>query len=382
VDLSGGAIKVAQDTRYPWDGAVKITLTPEKARNFTVNVRIPGWAREHPVPSDLYRFADKAAPQPTLKVNGRNVPITLNAGYVAITRTWNTGDVIDLNLPMPVRRIVAHEKVEADRNRVALQRGPIVYAAEWPDNPNGKVRNIVLPSDSALTAEFRSDMLNGVEVIKGRAFGLSYNEKGVVGKTEQPFMAIPYATWANRGRGQMAVWLATADSAARPTPYPTVATTSTLTHSPSTKRIANVIDGEDPRSSNDATAYFDWWPRNGCAAGAAAQTAGSGQAAGGQRPCSNGEWIEMAFAKPASVSEAQVYWFDDTGRGGVRVPKSWRLLYKDGNDWKPVEAAGEYGVARDAYNTVRFKPVTTSALRLELVMQPNVSAGVQEWKVK
>ena len=382
VDLSGGKIKVTQDTRYPWDGAVKITLTPEKARNFTVNVRIPGWAREQPVPSDLYRFADKAAPQPTIKVNGRTQTWSLTNGYVAITRTWNAGDVIDLNLPMPVRRIVAHEKVEADRNRVALQRGPIVYAAEWPDNPNGKVRNIVLPSDSALTAEFRSDMLNGVEVIKGRAFGLSYNEKGVVGKTEQPFMAIPYATWANRGRGQMAVWLATADSAARPTPHPTVATTSTLTHSPSTKRIANVIDGEDPRSSNDATAYFDWWPRNGCAAGAAAQTAGSGQAAGGQRPCSNGEWIEMAFAKPASVSEAQVYWFDDTGRGGVRVPKSWRLLYKDGNDWKPVEAAGEYGVARDAYNTVRFKPVTTSALRLELVMQPNVSAGVQEWKVK
>ena len=90
----------------------------------------------------------------------------------------------------------------------------------------------------------------------------------------------------------------------------------------------------------------------------------------------------MAFAKPASVSEAQVYWFDDTGRGGVRVPQSWRLLYKEGADWKPVEAAGEYRVARDAYNTIRFKPVTTSALRLELVMQPGVSAGVQEWKVK
>jgi len=90
----------------------------------------------------------------------------------------------------------------------------------------------------------------------------------------------------------------------------------------------------------------------------------------------------MAFAKPSSVSETQVYWFDDTGRGGVRVPKSWRLLYKEGNDWKPVEVAVDYGVARDAYSTVRFKPVTTSALRLELVMQPNVSAGVQESRVK
>ena len=90
----------------------------------------------------------------------------------------------------------------------------------------------------------------------------------------------------------------------------------------------------------------------------------------------------MAFAKPSTVSETHVYWFDDTGHGGVRVPKSWRLLYKDGDAWKPVDASGEYGVAKDRYNTVRFKPVTTSALRIELTMQPQVSAGVQEWKVR
>src|SRR4029453_1579436 len=126
-----------------------------------------------------------------------------------------------------------------------------------------------------------------------------------------------------------------------------------------------IVDGEDPRASNDSTSYFDWWPRNGCAATPpAAAREGSPASSGSpsQRPCSQGEWIEMAFAKPATVSETQIYWFDDTGRGGVRVPKSWRLLYKDGNDWKPVEAAGEFGVAKDAYNTVRFKPVMTSAL--------------------
>ena len=90
----------------------------------------------------------------------------------------------------------------------------------------------------------------------------------------------------------------------------------------------------------------------------------------------------MTFAKSATVSEVQVYWFDDTGRGGVRVPKSWRLLYKTAAGWTPVAGASEFGVARDAYNTVRFTPVTTTGLRIELVMQPNVSAGVQEWKVK
>ena len=370
VDIAGGNLKIAQTTRYPWDGAVRMVLTPDKTRTFTVNVRIPGWAREEPVPGDLYRFADKPAPQPTVKVNGHAVPLTLTNGYVAIARAWNPGDAIDLDLPMPVRRIAAHDKVTADRDRIALQRGPIVYAAEWPDNPDNRVRNIVLPDTNALTAEFRPDLLNGVEVIKGRAFGLSLDAAGKVLKAEQPFMAIPYATWANRGSGQMEVWIAKTDAAAKPKPFPTVTTSATLTNSPSSKKtIRNIIDGEEPRASNDSTSYFDWWPRNGCPAAQG-------------RPCSDGEWIEMTFAKPASVSEAQVYWFDDTGRGGVRVPKSWRLLYKDGNDWKPVEAAGEYGVARDAYNTVHFKPVTTAALRLELVMQPGVSAGVQEWKVK
>ena len=178
----------------------------------------------------------------------------------------------------------------------------------------------------------------------------------------------------------MEVWIAAADSAAKPTPAPTVANTAKITNSASTKYIYNIIADDEPRASNDGRTYFDWWPRNGCSAAA---PAGSGGSSGGQaRPCSTSEWIEMTFAKPSTVSEAQVYWFDDTGRGGVRVPKSWRLLYKNGADWKPVDAIGDYGVAKDAYNTVHFKAVTTSALRLELVMQPNVSAGVQRWKVK
>lgn len=380
IAFGAGKLKVTQQTRYPWDGNVRIALAPEKARTFTVNVRIPGWAREQPVPGDLYRFADTPAAPPTLKVNGTPVALAIADGYVAITRTWKPADAIDLTLPMPVRRIVAHDKVAADRDRVALQRGPIVYAAEWVDNPNGKVRNIVLPDANAVTAEFRADLLNGVAVVKGRAVGLSLDAKGAVQRAEQPFMAIPYATWANRGRGQMAVWLARTDAVARPTPYPTVATTSTLTHSRSSKNIRNIIDGEDPRSSNDSTSYFDWWPRNGCTATPPAGAAAAGTPQRG--PCSDGEWIEMAFMKPATVAETQVYWFDDTGRGGVRVPTSWRLLYKDGTDWKPVAASTEYGVAKDAYNIVKFKPVTTTALRLELVLQPNVSAGVQEWKVK
>jgi uncharacterized protein len=177
-------------------------------------------------------------------------------------------------------------------------------------------------------------------------------------------MAIPYATWANRGRGQMAVWLARNDTAARPTPFPTVVTTATIAVSPVPngrgKNARNIIDGEEPASSADSTAYFDWWPVQG----------------------SKNEWIELTFAKPSTVSTSEIYWFDDTGRGGVRVPASWRLLYKSGDRWVPVESAGAFGVERNAWNAVTFTPVTTPALRIELAMQAGFSAGLQEWKVK
>ena len=120
-----------------------------------------------------------------------------------------------------------------------------------------------------------------------------------------------------------------------------------------------INDGEDPRNSADSSAYFDWWPLK-----------------------SANESVEMTFPKASTVSEIQVYWFDDTGRGEVRVPATWRLLYKDGDTWKPVEATGAYGVERNQYNVVSFKPVTTGALKIELTMQQNWSAGLQEWKVK
>jgi hypothetical protein len=170
--------------------------------------------------------------------------------------------------------------------------------------------------------------------------------------------AIPYYAWANRGRGQMTVWLARTETAARPTTWPTIATTSNVTTS-GRKNPAAVNDGESPTSSDDPTSYFDWWPRRGTS-----------------------EWIEYAFAKPATVSQVEVYWFDDTGRGQVRVPASWHISYKEGDTWKPVAGTSPYGVAKDRYNVVPFAPVTTTGLRLDVQSQDGFSSGVQEWRVK
>lgn len=356
----GRTVRFIQETRYPWDGAVKMSIDPGQAADITIHVRIPGWARNEPVPTDLYRFADQSAAAATLKVNGKPVPLKLEKGYASLSRTWKKGDVIELNLPMPVRRVVANENVLADRGRVALQRGPIVYTAEWPDNPKGKVRNLMLPATERLTAEYRPGLLKGVEVVTGRAVALSYDAQGKVTKTPQPFTAIPYYAWANRGRGQMMVWLPESEAAARPDPYPTLATTARITASGRPHQSPEAIhDGETPVSSSDPSSYFDWWPK-----------------LGGE------EWVAYTFEKPATVSECQLYWFDDTGHGSVRVPASWRILYKDGEEWKPVEAAAAYGVEKDRFNKVTFKPVETTALRVEVVMQPRFSAGIQKWMVK
>ena len=343
---NGRTVKIAQETHYPWDGAVKMTITPDQIAPFRMKIRIPGWARNQPVPSDLYRYTDTARTPVTIKVNRRPVVMNLDKGYAVIDRAWRPGDVIELNLPMPIRRVIANDQVSADRGRVALERGPILYALEGADN--GKVRNLVLDRETALTAEYKPDLLKGVEVIEGRAEALSYDEQGKLLKNQQPFTAIPYYAWANRGRGQMIVWIPETEAVAKPAPF----LTPNITSTPSRRSPLTVNDGDESTS-------FDWWPKKGST-----------------------EWIEYAFDKPSTISSSDLYWFEDTGHGEVRIPASWRILYLDGDQWKPVESPSSYGVEKDKYNSVTFKPVTTSALRLEVTMQPNWSAGVEEWKVK
>lgn len=199
--LVAGYVRLAQETNYPWDGAVKISVDPDKPASFPLNVRVPGWSRNQLLDSDLYRFAAQSQEQPSITVNGQKTAVTLNKGFIRIRRTWRKGDVIELQLPMPVRRVVANPGVVDDRGRAALQRGPLVYCAEAVDN-GGHVSNLVLPLDADLRHEFRPALLGGVEVITGKATATSQS-----GDNQQDFVAIPYYAWSNRGRGEMMVWL-------------------------------------------------------------------------------------------------------------------------------------------------------------------------------
>jgi DUF1680 family protein len=213
IKIKDNVVNLVQETEYPWDGTIKITVNPEKSDNFGIHVRIPGWAQGQPVPSDLYHYLNPGDEKFVLTVNGEAVDYQLDKGYASLKRNWKKGDVIELNLPMSIRKVVAHDSVKADVGKLALEQGPIVYCAEWVDN-GGHVLNLMLPKDTKLTAEHRDDFLNGVTVLTGRGLAL-YSAGQEVQKREQDFVAIPYYAWAHRGQGEMAVWLPYEESVAK-----------------------------------------------------------------------------------------------------------------------------------------------------------------------
>jgi uncharacterized protein len=228
VNVGGASAHVTQDTEYPWDGRVTIHVDPDRPADFTLDVRIPGWSRGEAMPTDLYRFADVgnvrlkpdatsgaadvrlkpdatsgatsgahvpsgfSRTSPTLSINGKPVALTLDKGFARLHRVWRKGDVIVLDLPMPIRRVLAHDRVAEDRGRAAIQRGPIVYCLEAVDNSSAgeHIGDIRLPLDAPLAHTFKANVLGGVEVITGGHL-----------------VAVPYYAWNNRGKGEMAVWI-------------------------------------------------------------------------------------------------------------------------------------------------------------------------------
>ncbi|MEO6330309.1 MAG: glycoside hydrolase family 127 protein [Ginsengibacter sp.] len=206
ITVLGKKVSITQENNYPWDGDLKFKISPAAAFNFSLMIRIPGWARNEEMPSDLYSFKNNLNVKVPITINGQQVTYTMQNGYAMISRSWKKGDVVEVKFPMDVQRIVANEKVKNDVGRVALQRGPLVYCAEWVDN-NGKAGNLILPSDATFTSEYKAYLLNGVVVIKSNVPAILLDGEGEnITTTQQPFIAIPYYAWANRGKGEMQVW--------------------------------------------------------------------------------------------------------------------------------------------------------------------------------
>ena len=207
-------VHISQKANFPWDGKVEIIVNPETNGKFILKIRIPGWAQNEAIPGGLYKFTDQDSEPVKLKINDSPTELQLADGYAVVSRKWKSGDKIEVDFPMPVRKVVADERVKEDKDKIAFQRGPVIYCAEWPDNSSGNVLNLVIKKDAAFTTEFEPSLFDGTQVIKtyGVHLNLTSDGKAETGLRpastpgEEPVKLIPYALWNNRGAGQMRVW--------------------------------------------------------------------------------------------------------------------------------------------------------------------------------
>jgi DUF1680 family protein len=209
IPLKNAKVQLQQQTEYPWNGRIKLIVNPSSASEFPIHVRIPGWAVNEASPGTTYQYTDKNDSTVSLTLNGKAVKYRIENGYAVINNKWKKGDVISLNLPMPVRMIRATDSIKADKNKIALQRGPLIYCVEQLNDANAK-KSYIIPKDVVFRTSFNKTLLNGIVEIKANVPVIKPSADGLSIKTEHgELTAIPYYSWANRGHSQMDVWLPT-----------------------------------------------------------------------------------------------------------------------------------------------------------------------------
>jgi DUF1680 family protein len=360
ITLPATKLGIVQETAYPWDGKITIHVDPAVRCSFAIRVRIPGWASGKANPGDLYTFIRDSISSVPVSVNGQRVSYAMVKGYAVINRSWRKGDKVTIDLPMDVQKVGANSLVKADKYRMALQRGPVVYCLEGVDQSDSTVQSIVLDSNAAVRAVYVPEKLNGITELVTTGYMVTKDPKGKT-PPSQTVTAIPYYSWDNRGSGEMEVWIPYKADAARPKPEPTIASKAKASGSHNSKLMLKALNDQyEPADSKDqSTNYLHWWPLKDTI-----------------------EWVQYDFDKAYTLSESKVYWYDDKPWGGCALPASWELLYKKGDEWVPVKATTPYEIAKDKYDTVQFEPVTTTALRMMVRLPKNDASGIHEWIVK
>jgi DUF1680 family protein len=358
IPLGDHVVKLEQTTKYPWDGAVRLTVGVETPTRFRLHLRVPEWVGGVPEASVCNRQGN------LIDLNAEVPQPRMANGFLVIDRVWTKGDQVQVVFPMQVRRVKADPRVAANVGRVALMRGPIVYCLEGCDHPDSKVRHLVLPPDAEIKATWDAALLGGVMKLEGDAKAVTKTAAGKHELRPARFTAIPYALWDNRAPGEMVVWLPESAETADLTSGFVAESNGILyaaSHCWSSDTLRGLNADGEPADSNDHTIpRMTWWPRRGTT-----------------------EWLTARLPQLRRIEQVRLYWFDDTGRGHCRVPASWRLLYKDGDTWKPVPlaATSKYAVEKDGYCTVRCDNVVAQELRLEVVLQQGFSGGVLRWRI-
>lgn len=361
IDLEDNKIKLIQQTGYPWDGKVEIIINPEKKRKFSIKLRIPGWASNEAIPGDLYKFTDKITNPVIFRINGEIIEAPVSAGYVSISRKWSPGDRLEFEFQMQPRKIIADQRVWVCGSKVAMQRGPLVYCAEWPDNNKGNILNMMIDEGAQFIAEQDSSITKGVYILKSTGYQTKRNLRGGVDRLkEEALRLIPYYLWNNRGPGQMMVWLPVSEYVTRPLPANTLAFRSSVKTSGTSGTLNPIFDQIIPLYPGDrGPAAYSWWPAK-----------------------HRWEFLEYDFEEPVKISKTKVYWFDDSPDGGCRIPAEWEILYLNENIWEPVKSYNKYQITKDAIDSLVFEPVITSSVKIKVLLPRNYSSGLYEWIIE
>ena len=337
-----GRVRFEQRTDYPWRGDAVLAVTPRTdGDRFTVKVRIPGWARGTPVPGTLYaQVVPSRLEDVRCEVNGKTVSVTCGAdGYLDLDRAWAKGDTVKVSFDMTPRRIRADERVEADRGRFAVERGPLVYCAEGADN-GGKAFTAVLPPDAPLAA-------GEVEICGQRMVSL-------VGGG---LTLVPYFAWCHRGADEMQVWFAKDRKTASGNESGVLVTAS---HCFKGDTVDALFDGKLPKDSADESIpRLTFWNHRGTA-----------------------EWFSFEPPSRIQPKRVSVYWFDDAhvGRGQCALPEKWTVQVRDfpGLPWHDVEGA-TYTTVMDGFSVAEFPaPVDSDSFRVNVKCRDGKSAGALE----
>ena len=362
LSVAGKKVALSQTTDYPWNGDITVSVDQNAAGQFALKIRIPGWVRNQVVPSNLYQYTDGKRLGYTIKVNGQDAAASVtDDGYYTITRKWKKGDKVQIHFDMEPRTVRANNKVEADRGMVSIERGPLVYCAEHPDN-NFDIMGALINQNPQFKLGKGEIAGTSVQTLVTNAQTLNFDKQGRLTTQDQTLTLIPYYAWCHRGSGKMRVWLPQDLKATNPTQPATLASESKVGSSTDKMPALSAInDRLVPNDENDRSVpYTHWWPKKACT-----------------------EWLSYEFPQASTIQSATVYWYDDGPWGGCRVPKSWRILYRDAQGaWLPVSGADGYPTEKGSACTVNFDPVQTKAVRLEVVLPDDNAAGVFEWSVR
>ena len=360
--VAGKKVALSQTTEYPWNGDITILVDQNAAGQFAMKIRIPGWVKNQVLPSNLYQYTDGKRLGYTILVNGSAVTANVTEdGYYTIDRRWKKGDKVQIHFDMEPRTVRANNKVEADRGMVSIERGPIVYCAEHPDN-SFDIMGALINQNPQFTLGKGEIAGTPVQTLTTSAQTLNFNKQGKLETQDQTLTLIPYYAWCHRGSGKMRVWLPQDLNATNPSQPETLASQSKVSSSSERMPALSAInDRLVPKDENDRSVpYTHWWPKKDCT-----------------------EWLGYEFPQEATVQSATVYWYDDGPWGGCRVPQSWRILYQDQQgQWQPVSGADAYPTDKGSACTVNFDPVKTKALRLEVTLPADNAAGLFEWSIR